>query len=67
MLFKAETGMTYSKWRQRLTVQIAMTKLGRGEQIAKIAADLGYESPSAFTYMFRENTGDTPSMYCGHD
>lgn len=62
-LFKDETGITYSMWRQRLNVQIAIRKLGSGDTIANIATSLGYESPSAFTYMFKENTGVTPSYY----
>lgn len=62
-LFKTETGITYNQWRKRLNLQIAISKLGNGESIAKIAADLGYESPSAFSYMFRESTGVTPSHY----
>lgn len=62
-LFKTETGITYNQWRKRLTLQIAISKLGSGEAIGKIAADLGYESPSAFSYMFRESTGVTPSYY----
>jgi len=63
-LFKAETGMPYNKWRQRLNVQIAIRKISAGESIATTASDLGYESPSAFSYMFREVTGNTPSFYC---
>lgn len=62
-LFKIETGIPYNTWRQRLNVQIAITKLANGEPITKISTDLGYESPSAFTYMFRKNTGLTPSYY----
>ena len=62
-LFKAETGLTYNAWRQRLNVQIAISKLSHGDTISTIAADLGYESPSAFTYMFKQNTGVTPSYY----
>ena len=62
-LFKVETGLTYSQWRQRLMVQMAITQLGKGNAIASIAMDLGYESTSAFCYMFKENTGVTPSVY----
>ncbi|MBO9489427.1 helix-turn-helix transcriptional regulator [Endozoicomonas sp. G2_1] len=62
-LFKAETGLDYSTWRQRLYVQLAISKLAQGHSITAIAAELGYESPSAFIYMFKENTGVTPSHY----
>ncbi|WOI38994.1 helix-turn-helix transcriptional regulator [Alteromonas sp. CI.11.F.A3] len=62
-LFKKETGLHYSEWRQRLIIQIAIGKLNEGGIIANVAHDLGYESPSAFTYMFREKTGMTPSAF----
>jgi len=62
-LFKSETGMTYESWRQRLIIQIAINKLSSGELVANVATHLGYESPSAFTYMFKQNTGVIPSNY----
>jgi AraC-like DNA-binding protein len=62
-LFKKETGLSYSTWRQRLNIQIAISQLAKGKSITSISLYLGYESPSAFTYMFRENTGMTPSFY----
>ena len=30
-----------------------------------VAQDLGYDSPSAFTAMFRRALGETPSRYFG--
>ncbi len=62
-LFKSETGLNYSQWRTRLNIQIAIGQLTKGELISNIALNLGYESPSAFTHMFRVNTGMTPSFY----
>jgi AraC-like DNA-binding protein len=62
-LFKSETGLTYRVWRQRLNVQIAISQLSIGISITNISIYLGYESPSAFIYMFKENTGMTPSFY----
>jgi len=62
-LFKNETGLSYSVWRQRLNIQIAISQLTKGESISNISSYLGYESPSAFTHMFKENTGMTPSCY----
>lgn len=62
-LFKKDTGLSYTQWRTRLTIQIAISKLGSGKPIASIAAELGYESSSAFSYMFKENTGVSPSFY----
>ncbi|WP_149980191.1 AraC family transcriptional regulator [Pseudoalteromonas rhizosphaerae] len=62
-LFKKETGLSYTTWRQRLNIQIAISQLSQGMSITNISFYLGYESPSAFTHMFKENTGMTPSFY----
>lgn len=62
-LFKKETGLNYTTWRQRLNIQIAISQLSKGMSITSISLCLGYESPSAFTHMFKENTGMTPSFY----
>jgi len=62
-LFKKETGLNYSEWRQRLNIQIAITQLSRGQSITNISLLLGYESPSSFIHMFKSKTGMTPSSY----
>jgi AraC-like DNA-binding protein len=62
-LFKKETGLSYSIWRQRFNIQIAISLLSKGEPISNISSHLGYETPSAFTHMFKTNTGMTPSSY----
>ncbi|WDE06799.1 helix-turn-helix transcriptional regulator [Thalassomonas viridans] len=62
-LFKKETGMTYSQWRQKLNLQLAITALAAGESITNIALTLGYDSPSAFIYMFRKHFGVSPKKY----
>ncbi len=62
-LFKKETGLSYSEWRQRLNIQIAITQLSLGKSITSISLHLGYESPSSFIYMFKSKTGMTPTFY----
>ena len=62
-LFKNETGLTYSEWRQRFNIQVAITQLSSGETVSNISLNLGYESPSSFIYMFRKLTGVTPGFY----
>jgi len=62
-LFKKETGLNYSEWRQRLNIQIAITLLSQNESTNSIALHLGYESPSSFIYMFKSKTGMTPTFY----
>lgn len=62
-LFVAETGMTYRDWCLKLKLLEAIRRLGAGEAISTIAYELGYESPSAFTYMFRKSIGKTPGEF----
>jgi AraC-like DNA-binding protein len=62
-LFRRETGMSFGAWRQQARLIEALARLGAGEPVTHVALDLGYESPSAFTAMFRRALGVTPSRY----
>lgn len=62
-LFKKETGMTFSDWKQRLNTQLAIRQLHEGMLINQISLDLGYGSTSAFISMFKKTTGLTPGNY----
>jgi AraC-like DNA-binding protein len=62
-LFRAETKMTFEKWRERLRLLHALRLLAGGESVTNVALELGYGSPSAFTVMFRRAFGTTPSRY----
>ncbi len=62
-LFVAETGFTFGAWRQQARVLEAMGRLGSGEPVTQVALDLGYESVSAFSAMFRRAAGASPSEY----
>lgn len=62
-LFISETGLTFGAWRKRLLLQEAVNRLGQGEQITRIAFDLGYRSLSAFIEMFRRELGSSPRQY----
>ncbi|WP_293267836.1 helix-turn-helix transcriptional regulator [Neptunomonas sp.] len=64
-LFIRETGLSYREWKQRLKVQIAISMLSEQHDISTISDHLGYESVSAFTYMFRKELGLAPSIYTG--
>lgn len=61
--FVSETGMTFGRWRQQARLLEALTRLGQAQSVTTIALDLGYDSPSAFTSMFRRALGRTPSAY----
>ncbi|HYM31502.1 MAG TPA: AraC family transcriptional regulator, partial [Candidatus Cybelea sp.] len=64
-LFQRQTGMTFAAWRQRARLLAALGRLAAGEPVTTVAIDLGYDSPSAFTAMFRRALGTTPSRYFG--
>ncbi|WP_296348017.1 helix-turn-helix transcriptional regulator [Reyranella sp.] len=62
-LFVAETGLTFGAWRQQARVLEAMGRLGGGQAVTEVALDLGYDSVSAFSAMFRRASGVSPSAY----
>lgn len=62
-LFIKELGMNFSDWRTRLKLLEAIKRLGEKQSIKEIAFDLGYETTSAFIFMFKKNLGKTPSNY----
>jgi AraC-like DNA-binding protein len=62
-LFKKETGLSFAAWRQQACLFAALPWLAAGEPITRIAFDLGYGSPAAFTTMFKRLQGMPPSQY----
>ncbi|GBR68272.1 hypothetical protein GKA01_09860 [Gluconobacter kanchanaburiensis NBRC 103587] len=61
--FTLETGLPFSVWRQRLRILNAQKKLARGDSVASVALDVGYESPGAFASAFHRHTGYRPGDY----
>lgn len=61
--FGQQTGMPFSTWRQRACLLTALPRLIAGDSVTAIALDLGYDSPSAFSTMFRKVLGRTPSQF----
>ena len=61
--FQSETGMSFGAWRQQARVLEAMGRLGAGEPVTRVALDLGYESVSAFSAMFRRAAGASPKQF----
>ncbi|MWB79326.1 helix-turn-helix domain-containing protein [Pseudooceanicola sp. 216_PA32_1] len=61
--FRAETGLPVEQWRQQACVFAALPRLVAGERVTAVALDLGYDSPAAFTTMFRRMLGRTPRDY----
>lgn len=62
-LFAKETGMTFGQWRQQSRLLRALERLATGDKVLDVAMQLGYESPSAFTTMFKRQFGRTPSQF----
>jgi len=62
-LFLSETGLSFGAWRQQARLLEAMGRLGRGAPVTQVALDLGYDSVSAFSAMFRRAAGASPSEY----
>jgi AraC-like DNA-binding protein len=62
-LFRRETGMSFSEWRQQACVAVALPRLAAGEPITTIALDLGYDCPANFSTMFKRVLGVPPSRY----
>lgn len=62
-LFADETGMSFSRWRQRARLIHAMQSLAGGQSVTNAALDAGYSTTSAFISMFRKQVGTTPTRY----
>lgn len=61
--FQRETGVSLSVWRQQACLFAAIPRLTEGEAVTSVALDLGYDSVSAFTTMFRRMLGVSPKHY----
>ncbi len=59
--FRRETGLSFGEWRRQACLFAVLPRLAAGESITSIAIDLGYESPTAFTTMFKRYQGIPPS------
>jgi AraC-like DNA-binding protein/mannose-6-phosphate isomerase-like protein (cupin superfamily) len=62
-LFHEETGASFTQWRALLRVLASLPRISAGESVSLVAFELGYETPSAFSFVFRRMMGTTPSEY----
>jgi AraC-like DNA-binding protein/mannose-6-phosphate isomerase-like protein (cupin superfamily) len=62
-LFRRHTGMTYGNWCQQARLLSALRRLAAGQSVKRVALEVGYTSPSAFTSMFKRAFGTSPSNY----
>jgi len=61
--FRRQTGMSFAEWRRRARLLRALGWIAEGRPILAVALDLGYDSPSAFSAMFRRELGAPPSHF----
>ena len=61
--FLKETGITLARWKQQARLLESIRRLASGTPVTRVAVDLGYESPSAFSTMFRRALGVTPRSF----
>lgn len=61
--FLRETGITFTRWKQQARLLESIRRLAEGAPVTTIAVDLGYESPSAFSTMFRRALGVSPRAF----
>ncbi|MCA4045893.1 AraC family transcriptional regulator, partial [Pseudomonas aeruginosa] len=63
--FQRETGLSFVQWLRRMRLLASLDALAAGHSILEVALDLGYDSQSAFSAMFRRTLGVSPSLYFG--
>jgi AraC-like DNA-binding protein len=61
--FRRQTGMSFAEWRRRARLLRALGWIAEGRPILEVAMELGYDSPSAFSAMFRRELGSPPSHF----
>jgi AraC-like DNA-binding protein len=62
-LFRSELGTSFAQWRQQVLLAHALSLSARKLPMARIASELGYASPSAFTAMVKRTLGAPPSHF----
>jgi methylphosphotriester-DNA--protein-cysteine methyltransferase len=63
--FLAETGITFARWKQQARLLESIRRLAEGATVTRVAMDLGYDSASAFSTMFRRSLGIAPRAFVG--
>ena len=61
--FRRHTGMSFAEWRRRARLLRALGWIAEGRPMLEVAIELGYDSPSAFSAMFRRELGASPSSF----
>ena len=64
-LFRQQLGCSFTQWRQQVLLAQAVALAARRTPISQIAAELGYNSASAFSAMVRRAVGVAPGKFLG--
>ena len=64
-LFRAETGLSFGAWRRLARAVRAVDLLASGASVTEVSLEVGYDSVGAFSVMFREAMGCSPSQFAG--
>jgi AraC-like DNA-binding protein len=62
-LFAAETGLSFTSWRQKARVSRSISLLAAGQSVTEAAHTVGYEHPTAFIAAFKKFAGTTPARF----
>jgi AraC-like DNA-binding protein len=58
--FRAETGLTFEKWRRRVLNEVAIKLLLTGKSVSQVADETGFQTVSAFIASFKQQFGRSP-------
>ncbi len=61
--FLRETGISFARWKQQARLLESIRRLAEGTPVTRVAVDLGYDSPGAFSTMFRRALGVAPRTF----
>lgn len=61
--FLQETGISFARWKQQARLLESVRRLSAGASVTRVALDLGYESASAFSTMFRRALRISPRAF----
>jgi AraC-like DNA-binding protein len=56
-------GMSFGQWLRRMRLLLSLPRLAAGVSVLQVALEHGYDSPSAYSAMFRRTLGIAPTVY----
>jgi AraC-like DNA-binding protein len=62
-LFREQLGVSFVAWREQACLLSAIARFAQGDSVTRVAYDLGYGSPTAFSTMFKRVVGVAPNHY----